>query len=483
MDLIFYSALGVLAVASFAFAPRAVDADGFFRGQSGAGAAPSLLTLTFSQVTTWIFARSLLTAAILGYYYGIAGGLAYTAYYLSFFTGRAIIRSIRFRHGFDSVQDFLRDRFGTGGVGCYNVVVGVRLLSEVFANLLVIGIIFGETGTLAYGIAITMLAMATLAYSMLGGLRASLKTDVFQMTAFLAVFGVVIVVLFTADQWSWASTLASSPMEASPGWILLAVAGLQIWSYPLHDPVMMDRGFIADRDTTLNSFTHAGWISMVCILGFSLLGVFAGLNAIDGETMQVALARLLGPTTMIFINLALIISAVSTLDSTLSSASKLSVSHMGLDTTVKNGRIAMAIFMAGGLLFLFGGTKDLFSAVAVSGTASMYLVPVIFFSLWLGRTDIPAWSYYLSFITALAGAVLYYVESSGMASGMDSYMTPLLGMEHKYTKLLVISGAVMVLGNAYFALGLLWHRTQPQGSDNTAIPAKAGIQKCRDGKN
>ena len=70
-----------------------------------------------------------------------------------------------------------------------------------------------------------------------------------------------------------------------------------------------------------------------------------------------------------------------------------------------------------------------------------------------------------------------------MASGMDSYMTPLLGMEHKYTKLLVISGAVMVLGNAYFALGLLWHRTQPQGSDNTAIPAKAGIQKCRDGKN
>lgn len=452
MDPVFYIALGVLAVASFIFAPRALDADGFFRGQSSTGTAPSLLTLTFSQVTTWIFARSLLTAAILGYYYGIAGGLAYTAYYLSFFTGRAIIRSIRFRHGFESVQDFLRARFGRGGVVCYNMVVGVRLLSEVFANLLVIGIIFGETGTLAYGVAITVLAMATLAYSMLGGLRASLKTDVFQMCAFLVVFSITIIILFTADQWSWAAALHSSPLEASPGWILLAVAGLQIWSYPLHDPVMMDRGFIADRDTTLKSFSHAGWISMICILGFSLLGVFAGLNAMDGEGMQAALARLLGSTTMIFINLALIISAVSTLDSTLSSASKLTVSHLDAGhATVRNGRIAMALFMAGGLLFLFGGTKDLFSAVAVSGTASLYLVPVIFFSLWLGRSDIPRWSYYLSFVTAMAGAALYYVESSGLGN----YMTPLLGMEHKYTKLLVISGTVMVLGNGYFLLGLL----------------------------
>lgn len=452
MDLVFYAALGVLALASFWFAPRAVDPDGFFRGQSATGKSPSSLTLTFSQVTTWIFARSLMTAAILGYYYGIAGGLAYTAYYLSFFTGGAIIRAIRFRHGCDSVQDFLRARFGRGGVLCYNVIVAVRLLSEVFANLLVIGIIFGKSGSLAYGTAITVLAAATLGYSMLGGLRASLKTDVFQMCAFLAVFSIVLAILLTTDQWSWSAALSSSPMEASPGWVLLVVAGLQVWSYPLHDPVMMDRGFIADQETTQKSFTLAAWISMVCILGFSLLGVFAGLNAVDGEVMKESLSRLLGPNTMMFINLALIVSAVSTLDSTLSSASKLSVSHMQLgDTTVKNGRIAMAVFMVGGLLFLLGDTKDLFAAVAVSGTASMYLAPVIFFSIWLGRSDIPRWSYYLSFATALSGAALYYVESSTITN----VMTPLLGMEHKYTKLLVISGAVMVLGNLYFVLGMM----------------------------
>ena len=40
------------------------------------GGRPGVWTLTFSQVTTWIFARSLLNAAILGYFFGIAGALA-----------------------------------------------------------------------------------------------------------------------------------------------------------------------------------------------------------------------------------------------------------------------------------------------------------------------------------------------------------------------------------------------------------------------
>ena len=457
MDPLFIGALIALAVVSFLLAWRPVDANGFFKGWSADGRMPGVLMLTFSQVTTWIFARSLLTAAILGYYYGIAGGLAYTAYYLSFLTGGAIIRSIRFTHGFDSVQDFLRARFGAGGVACYNVVLGVRLLSEVFANLLVIGIIFGAAGSAAYATAIVVLAMVTLGYSMLGGLSASLRTDVFQMSAFLLVFTVVLVMLFGAEAWSWSAALSSSPDISKPGWVLLAVAGLQVWSYPLHDPVMMDRGFIAGRRTTMRSFGHAAWISMICILGFSLLGVFAGLNALDGETMQIALARLLGETTMIFVNLALIVSAVSTLDSTLSSASKLTIADMQIAApTVNNGRIAMALFMLGGLAFLFGGTKDLYSAVAVSGTASMYLAPVIFFSIWGGMRQIPMWSYYLSFVTALAGAALYYLE----AGGMVNLITPLTGLEHKYAKLLAISITVMVLGNAAFALGILATRRQ-----------------------
>ncbi len=89
---------------------------GFFSGTDAQGRAPGgLWTLVLSQVTTWIFARSLMNAAILGYYYGFAGSLAYAAYYLSFLTGGFIVGRLR-EGGATSVQDWLRARFG-GGVG------------------------------------------------------------------------------------------------------------------------------------------------------------------------------------------------------------------------------------------------------------------------------------------------------------------------------------------------------------------------------
>ncbi|MDP2523927.1 sodium:proline symporter [Neptunomonas phycophila] len=431
--------IALVAVISLLLSRKSNHSSGFFLGQSASGQAPSLITLVFSQVTTWIFARSLLNAAILGFYYGIWGTLAYTAYYLSFFTGAKIVEHVRFVEGFDSVQTFLANRFGRWGTSCYNLVIGVRLTSEVFANLLVIGILFGAAGSQAYTLAIIAVAVITLAYSMLGGLHASLRTDLFQMIAFIAVLGLLLLMVAFGGHYTL-DLISFKPFDISqPGPILLLVALLQVWSYPMHDPVMMDRGFLADRDTTRRSFMHAGWISMLCIVAFGSLGVIAGANAMTGEDMNQALTRLLGTYPMLLLSASLIISAMSTLDSTLSSSAKLLVMDMKVTApSVRNGRIVMAVFMLLGLALVFLGNKDLFSAVAVSGTASMYLVPVILFSLWGKRTDIPVWSYVASFVIAIAAAVLYFTESSGYST--------LLGEAHKYTKLLWLSLLVPALG-------------------------------------
>lgn len=431
--------IALVAIISLLLSRKSNHSSGFFLGQSASGQAPSLITLVFSQVTTWIFARSLLNAAILGFYYGIWGTLAYTAYYLSFFTGAKIVEHVRFVEGFDSVQTFLANRFGRWGTSCYNLVIGVRLTSEVFANLLVIGILFGAAGSQAYTLAIIAVAVITLAYSMLGGLHASLRTDLFQMIAFIAVLGLLLLMVAFGGHYTL-DLISFKPFDISqPGPILLLVALLQVWSYPMHDPVMMDRGFLADRDTTRRSFMHAGWISMLCIVAFGSLGVIAGANAMTGEDMNQALTRLLGTYPMLLLSASLIISAMSTLDSTLSSSAKLLVMDMKVTApSVRNGRIVMAVFMLLGLALVFLGNKDLFSAVAVSGTASMYLVPVILFSLWGKRTDIPVWSYVASFVIAIAAAVLYFTESSGYST--------LLGEAHKYTKLLWLSLLVPTLG-------------------------------------
>ena len=58
------AAIAAVAVASFLVAPKVKTADGFFRGFTDDGRTPGLWTLTLSQVTTWIFARSLMNAAI-----------------------------------------------------------------------------------------------------------------------------------------------------------------------------------------------------------------------------------------------------------------------------------------------------------------------------------------------------------------------------------------------------------------------------------
>ena len=461
MDYALPVVVAVVALGSVLLSSNARSEAAFFKGQSSEGAAPSLLTLTFSQVTTWVFARSLMNAAILGFYYGIWGTLAYAAYYLSFLTGGRIIDSLRFEHGYDSVQSFLRDRFGRWGSGCYNFVVGIRLISEVFANLLVIGLLFGVAGSHSYIWAILGFAAVTLLYSMLGGLRASLKTDLYQMLLFILVLVLLLGLTLFSGQFALQDLLFIEFEFDQPGPILLAVALLQIWSYPMHDPVMMDRGFLADRQTTRRSFIHAAWISGLSIIAFGVLGVLAGAHAFSGEAMNTALSRLLGELPMLVFNIALVVSAMSTLDSTLSSSAKLVAVDMAvLKGSVRNGRTVMLLFMVLGLGFVFLGNKDLFSAVAVSGTASMYLAPVIFFSLWGKRRDIPLSSYLFSFALAVGGATLYFFESSGHSAW--------LGEAHKYTKLLWISVAVMLGGCLAFWLGGLSSRSQRRTLESAA---------------
>jgi Na+/proline symporter len=439
----------VIAIISFALSPRVQTADGFFKGLSASGDAPSLWTLVLSQVTTWIFARSLLTAAILGYYYGIAGALAYAAYYVSFLTGGAIIDHLRFKHGKHNIQSFMREQFGSTGNHCYNLVIILRLLSEVFSNLLVIGLIFGVANSTEYIAAMALVAGITFAYSMFGGLRASLRTDVFQAILVILALAMLFTIMLFHNDFSLSQVVFSSPDIQSPGWVLLAVAFLQVWSYQLHDPVMMDRGFLADRETTRKSFNYAAAISIVCILVFALLGVFAGVVKVDGETLVSTLTRLFGEPCMIIFNVALVISAVSTLDSTFSSASKLVAVDMNIiKPTPSNGRWVMLAFLLGGGLFLFFGGKDLFAAVAVSGTVSMFLAPVIFFNIW-GKQRTQLWPLVLSFITALAGGLLYMLESSGYTN----LLQPLFGYSHKYSKLLIICISILVVGCVSFHLG------------------------------
>ncbi|SLN44423.1 hypothetical protein PSA7680_02252 [Pseudoruegeria aquimaris] len=441
---------GIVILASLAAAPRRVTAEGFFAGADAQGGAPGLWTLVLSQVTTWIFARSLMNAAILGYFYGIAGTLAYAAYYGSFLTGGFIVGRIRAQGG-RSVQGWLGARFGRVGTGCYNVVIGLRLLSEVFANLLVVGLIFAAVlPGVAQAQMVSILAVAGvgLAYSAAGGLSASLRTDVVQMIVFLAVFAAALAALLLDPGFSLAAVLTAPGTSGSyNGWVLLVVAFLQVFSYPAHDPVMMDRGFLADARTTRRAFLHAFWISTLCIIGFGFFGIQAGLvgAGYEGELIG-TWAGMFPPWIFAALLISLLVSALSTLDSALASAARLCVEELRwLPRTLAGGRIAMAVFMGLGALLTLSGNKTLFDAVAVSGTASMFLTPVLVVGLVAGR-PVPVWAFVVAFAAALLGAAAYFLRA-------EPFVAALLPEGHKYEQLLAICLAVLAVGFAAVLLG------------------------------
>ncbi len=439
----------IAALSLFAM-PRRATVEGFFEGADARGAAPGLWTLVFSQVTTWIFARSLMNAAILGYFFGIWGTIAYTAYYGSFLTGGFIVGRIRARGG-RSVQDWLRQDYGAFGNACYNLVIALRLLSEVFANLLVIGLIARAALPalpMAEWLGILAFSLLALVYSGLGGLRASLRTDVWQMALFLVVFVLALPALFLSPDFSFAAVMtAEGTRGAGPGLVLVLVALLQVFSYPAHDPVMMDRGFLADPRTAERSFLHAFWISSLCIFLFGLFGVQAGVIGADYEQeLLVTWQKMFGPQVFLLIVVALAVSALSTLDSALSSAARLTVEELKLGPrSVMGGRVAMLAFAVAGTALTLWGNKTLFDAVAVSGTASMFLAPVLFWGLVLGRR-MAGWAYGTSFAVAMAGAALYLFRGSETVKAI-------LPDVHSYTQLLCICVGVLVAGFAVALAG------------------------------
>jgi hypothetical protein len=143
---------------------------------------------------------------------------------------------------------------------------------------------------------------------------------------------------------------------------------------------------------------------------------------------------------------SLLISARSTLDSALSSAARLVVEELRLGSrSLIAGRAAMVGFMAVGTGLTLWGNQTLFDAVAVSGTASMFLTPVLVVGLVMGR-PVALWSYLLAFGAAMAGAATYFAREANWASAI-------LPDGHSYEQLLAICVVVLIVGFAAVLAG------------------------------
>jgi hypothetical protein len=227
---------------------------------------------------------------------------------------------------------------------------------------------------------------------MKGGMSSSLFTDLIQMVFFGVLLTVILSIIIPKTSGGISTIIHSGEWKWSMGLNLLIVAFIQSFSYPFHDPVMTDRGFLSAPKVTLKSFMWAGLIGGICIILFSFVGIYGQTLNLEGQA-PVEVAKVLGIGMMLMVNFIMITSAASTLDSTFSSFSKLAVLDLKIikEHSVSKGRIIMAILTLVGTIPVFMN-PEILSATTISGTMVIGLAPIFVF--W--NKNAPPLSFYLS---------------------------------------------------------------------------------------
>lgn len=387
-----------MSVILYLIAPLSKTKEEFFKATAD-DKQPGFWLLTSSLVISWIFAKSITNAANQGLSFGMVGGVAYSAYYLSFLVAGWVIYQMRTKSGFTSIHHFLQTRYGKNAVILFSLLIGFRLFNEVWSNTMVIGSYFGDMGSTPYYIAILVFTGLTLAYSLKGGLRSSLLTDMIQMVLFGVLLFIILGILIPKEGGDIGKFINSGEWTMATGMNLLFVALIQVFSYPFHDPVLTDRGFITDPKTTLKSFFWATWIGAICILLFSFVGIYARFQGMEGQA-AVEVSQTLGVGMMLMMNFIMVTSAASTLDSAFASFSKLAVIDLGKksDITVSKGRWAMVALTIFGTIPVFLNA-DILSATTISGTMVIGLAPIFLF--W--QKEMPP----ITFIAVVGTGILF----------------------------------------------------------------------------
>lgn len=378
----------------FFLSPLAKTTDQFFKAVHKKK-APNTFVLTGSLIISWIFAKSITNAANLGLSFGLVGGVAYAGYYLSFAVAGIIIYQLRTKGGFKSIHEFLISKFGKKAMAVFSILIAFRLFNEVWSNTMVIGSYFGAQGSSSYYWAIIVFTVFTLSYALKGGLSSSIFTDVIQMVLFSILLIIILGTIFTADGFTSTEIISSGTWSFELGLNLFFAAIIQSFSYPFHDPVLTDRGFISSPKITKRSFLWASVLGAICIVLFSLIGVYAKTKGMSGQA-AVEVGKAFGVVILLVINFIMITSAASTLDSTFSSFSKLLAVDLGLGTSVSFGRVTMIIVAVLGTIPVFLNAEIL-SATTISGTMVIGLTPIFIF--W--KVKVPKISFYLSVFCGL----------------------------------------------------------------------------------
>jgi Na+/proline symporter len=330
---------------------------------------------------SWIFAKSVQNASVLGAKYGIAGGFAYSGWYVSFVATACVCYKLRMK-GYVGLPQAIFDRYGPASLIFFCLAILYRLYNEIWSNAMVVSSFFSdEPHSSNWWWSAIISTLIPLTYVLMGGLKSSLYSDVLQAVMFIV--GLVVVLISIAANLSGNDNLKNfvtsgqaegvhgfstsffkynpshwdadgavtdvtdaalkNPLTLEGGMDLLLTGVIQgLLSYPFFDPVLTDRAFLAHPRTMARALTLGGLVAGVFIVLFSIIGVYgsmlgkcvasgecpvsdlngASLSGVKGGVpAEVAKTVSDGIFNLLFIVMST--SSISTLDSTFTSTAKL----------------------------------------------------------------------------------------------------------------------------------------------------------------
>jgi Na+/proline symporter len=369
-----------------------------------------------STFIAWIFAKSIYNAAILGGRYGFIGGVAYACYYGAFLCVAVTVYRLR-KKGFTSLPAAIHARYGPLACVTYLMAILFRLEQEVWSNALVVASFYGDEHSKKWWLAAVCAAAIPCVYTVLGGLKSSLYSDVFQgIVAFTFLIGILTPIFIDAEGlncpdgrpggcnlFTWRPKPEISPLSLEGGLDLAVVGILQgFLSYGFMDPVLTDRAFLLRPKSMVTAYIIGGCLGAAFIMLFSLIGVYGNMaynldptNAMSAMKKgdPAATTEYMGSAFFSIVNVIFITSSISTVDSTFTCTAKVvgpefidflktgnikKLRHAN-NVDMLAGRVSIVVMLVLGLLPLLNDDLTALSATTQTGTLLMGLGPPLLF--------------------------------------------------------------------------------------------------------
>lgn len=370
------------ALALFAWlgltAPRSADAEDYLVARSSQSGLSLGLSFLASGLGAWI----LFAVPEIGAGLGFDGVLGYTIagaapLLVMGAVGPRLRRLLPEGHSLGEVAQY---RFGTTLHFCVSAVSILYMLTFLAAELTAAGSVAGVLADIDSRIVVLLLAAGTLAYTTVGGLRASLRTDRWQAWLIVSLLALAMVALGFSMDSPGSAIVNSGLMGLDRVGVEAAVTlTIAVISANLFHQGYWQRVWSAADDRALRRGTAIGALGsvpVILLVGFA--GIAAAGSGLDLGSPPVPFFALLSQAgngiaaVVLFLGVALVASSVDTLESGLAAiVAPATKNHLG------RARVATALFVVPAVIVALQGLSVLRLLLVADLLATAIVIPAL----------------------------------------------------------------------------------------------------------